>query len=73
MCIRDSISASPNHQTGRIVPIKFRCDVAMSGRLGLELQPSKMTKEEYRQASQAVKDYKSVREVIQLGNLYRCV
>ena len=67
------ISASPNHQTGRIVPIKFRCDVAMSGRLGLELQPSKMTKEEYRQASQAVKDYKSVREVIQLGNLYRLV
>ena len=67
------ISASPNHQTGRIIPIKFRCDVAMSGRLGMELQPSKMTKEEYQQTAQAIKDYKSVRDVIQLGNLYRLV
>ena len=60
------ISAAPNHQTGRIIPIKFRCDVAMSGRLGLELQPSKMTEEERAQSTQAIKDYKTVREVIQL-------
>ena len=45
----------------------------MSGRLGMELQPSKMTKEEYQQTAQAIKDYKSVRDVIQLGNLYRLV
>ncbi len=67
------ISAAPNHQTGRVIPIKFRCDVAMSGRLGLELQPSKMTEEERAQSTQAIKDYKTVREVIQLGNLYRLV
>ena len=67
------ISAAPNHQTGRVIPIKFRCDVAMSGRLGLELQPSKMTEEERAQSTQAIKDYKTVREVVQLGNLYRLV
>lgn len=67
------ISAAPNHQTGRVIPIKFRCDVAMSGRLGLELQPSKMTEEERAQSTQAIKDYKTVRDVIQLGNLYRLV
>ena len=39
----------------------------------MELQPSKMTKEEYQQTAQAIKDYKSVRDVIQLGNLYRLV
>ncbi len=33
------ISASPNHQTFRRIPVKFRADVAMSGRLGLEMQP----------------------------------
>ena len=67
------ISAAPNHQTGRVIPIKFRCDVAMSGRLGLELQPSKMTEEERAQSTQAIKDYKTVREVVQQGNLYRLV
>ncbi len=40
------ISASPNHQTFRRIPVKFRADVAMSGRLGLELQPKNMTDEE---------------------------
>ena len=37
------ISASPNHQTRRSTPIKFRADVAMSGRLGIELQPKERT------------------------------
>ncbi|MCD8318342.1 MAG: alpha-galactosidase [Paraprevotella sp.] len=67
------ISASPNHQTGRSIPIKFRCDVAMSGRLGLELQPSQMTPQERSQTEQAIRDYKTVRDVIQLGDLYRLV
>ena len=39
------ISASPNHQTRRILPLKFRTDVAMSGRLGMEIQPRDMTDE----------------------------
>lgn len=40
------VSASPNHQTGRRVPLKFRFDVAMMGRLGMEMQPSSMTEQE---------------------------
>ncbi|MBD9070151.1 MAG: hypothetical protein EGR44_00650, partial [Ruminococcaceae bacterium] len=56
------VSASPNHQTGRSVPLKLRFDVAMSGRLGLELQPSKMTDKEkrltaYHEAGHAVSAY----------------
>lgn len=65
------ISASPNHQTNRIVPLKFRTDVAMSGRLGMEIQPKDMTDEEKEQTRKAIADYKSVREVVQLGDLYR--
>ena len=40
------ISASPNHQTFRRIPLKYRIDVAMSGRLGMEIQPQDMTTEE---------------------------
>jgi len=67
------ISASPNHHTHRIIPIKFRCDVAMSGRLGMEIQPKDMTEREKDICRQAIADYKSVRPVVQFGDLYRLV
>ncbi len=65
------ISASPNHQTNRIVPLKFRTDVAMSGRLGMEIQPKDMSDEDKEQTRKAIEDYKKVRDVVQLGDLYR--
>ena len=67
------ISAVPNHTVYRVTPLKFRIDVAMSGRLGMELQPKDMTEEEIAQCKQAIADYKSVRHVIQLGDIYRLV
>ena len=67
------IGGSPYLMTGRTTPIKFRCDVAMSGRLGMELQPAHMTEEERAQCTVAFADYKALRELIQLGNLYRLV
>ena len=67
------IAGSPYHMTGRSMPIKFRCDVAMSGRLGMELQPRQMTDEERAQCTTAIDDYKALRPTIQLGNLYRLV
>lgn len=65
------VSASPNHQTGRRLPLKFRFDVAMSGRLGMEIQPKNMTEEEKVFARKSIESYKKIRPVIQLGNLYR--
>jgi alpha-galactosidase len=67
------IGGSPYLMTGRVAPIKFRCDVAMSGRLGMELQPAHMTEEERAQCTTAIHDYKDLRNTIQLGNLYRLV
>lgn len=67
------VSATKNHQTGRIVPIKFRFDVAMSGRLGMEIQPKDMTVAEKEFSKRAIKAYKSIRPVVQLGDLYRLV
>lgn len=65
------ISAAPNHQTFRVVPLKFRIDVAMSGRLGMEIQPKHMTDEEKALCRQAIADYKRVRNTVQMGDIYR--
>lgn len=65
------ISNAPNHQTFRTIPLKYRTDVAMSGRLGMEIQPKNMTDEEKEQCRKAIAEYKTVRPVIQLGDLYR--
>lgn len=65
------VSASPNHQTKRVVPIKFRFDVAMQGRLGMEIQPKNMSDEEKSFSKRAIAAYKDVRPIIQFGDLYR--
>ena len=67
------VSASPNHQTGRVVPIKFRFDVAMTGRLGMELQPKDMTDAEKAFAKRAIAAYKQIRPIVQHGDQYRLV
>ena len=58
---------------GRVIPIKFRCDVAMSGRLGIELQPKDMSDEERQQCTTCIQDYKQLRQVVQTGDLYRLI
>ena len=65
------ISAVPNHAVFRTTSLKYRCDVAMSGRLGMEIQPKNMSEEEKALCRQAISDYKRVRPVIQFGDLYR--
>lgn len=65
------ISAAPNHQTQRVIPIKYRTDVAMSGRLGMEIQPKNMTADEIEQTRKSIAEYKQVRPTVQQGDLYR--
>lgn len=65
------ISAVPNHAVFRTTSMKFRCDVAMSGRLGMEIQPKNMTDEEKEFCKQVISDYKTIRPIIQFGDLYR--
>ena len=67
------VSADKNHQTGRVTPLKFRFDVAMSGRLGMEMQPKDMSERDKEFARRAIAAYKSVRPVVQFGDLYRLV
>ena len=66
------VSAVPGHQTGSITPLKFRFDVAMSGRLGLELQPKDIPEKDLDFVRQAIENYKvHVRELVTGGYLYR--
>lgn len=73
MAMGSHISAVPNHTTFRVVPLKFRCDVAMTGRLGMEIQPRDMSEEERDFCRRVIETYKGVRDVVQLGDLYRLV
>jgi alpha-galactosidase len=65
------ISATPNHTVFRTTSLKYRIDVAMSGRLGMEIQPRNMTQEERDLCRKAIAEYKEIRPVVQFGDIYR--
>ncbi len=67
------ISATPNHTVFRTTSLKYRVDVASSGRLGMEIQPKNMTEAEKDFCRQAIANYKRIRPVVQFGDLYRLV
>jgi len=73
MAMAAHVAPVPNGITQRITPLKYRFDVSMSGRLGIELLPSTLKPEELIFAKEAVRTYKNIRPIVQFGNLYRLV
>lgn len=71
MAMASHVSVVPNHITGRTVPLKFRFDVAMAAKLGMDLQPSMMSEKEREFSKNALKEYYKIRNVVQFGDLYR--
>lgn len=67
------ISAVPNHTVFRTTSLKYRIDVAMSGRLGMEIQPKDMTDAQKALCRKAIAEYKEIRPTVQFGDLYRLV
>lgn len=65
------VSIVPNHQVGRITPLKMRFAVAMAGNLGYELDLDKLSKAEKAEIKAQISWYKSVREITQKGIFYR--
>jgi alpha-galactosidase len=65
------VSAVPNHQTGRTVPLKMRGDVALGGNFGFELDPGKLLPEELEEAKQMVARVKSLRDLTRQGTFWR--
>jgi alpha-galactosidase len=65
------VSASPNHQVGRITSLKIRGDVAMSGNFGYELDLGPLDREEQREIHRQVAFYRRHRKLIQFGRFFR--
>ncbi len=66
------VSTSPNHQTMMTLPLKFRFDVALSGRLGFEYIIKGLSDRELDFSRRAVQLYKDrIRPVVHGGDLYR--
>lgn len=65
------VSVSPNHISGRSTPLKYRFDIAMAAKLGMDMQPSQMTEKEYEFSKNAIQLYKEIRNTILHGDLYR--
>ena len=67
------VTASPNCYTGRETSLKFRFDVALAGRLGLELDPRTLSPVEMEEIRSRVALAKELRPITQLGRMYRLV
>ena len=59
--------------TQRLMPIKFRFDVASMCRLGMEMVPAKLDEAERAYAKRAFAEYKVIRPIVQQGDLYRLI
>lgn len=70
-CMGAHVSACPNHQTGRTVPLWTRAVVAMSGTFGYELDLGRLTDEECDQVRDQIKTFQRYYDVIQNGAYYR--
>jgi alpha-galactosidase len=65
------VSTVPNHQTGRITPLRTRTVTAMAGMFGYELDPKNLTEEEKEQIRQDIRDYKACEPLVRNGMYYR--
>lgn len=65
------VSASPNHQTLRRIPLESRFAIACAGVLGYECNLSDLSAGELAEIREEVKLYKEWREVLQFGQFYR--
>ncbi len=66
----DWVTDAPN-VNGRSTPLQFRFLVAMQGALGIGANLNNWTAEDSALATRMISTYKSIRETVQDGNLYR--
>jgi alpha-galactosidase len=65
------VADSPYVLTGRASKLLFRINTAMAGNFGIEANLLKWKKEELETLKSRIKEYKSIREIICRGDLYR--
>lgn len=69
--MRAWVTDSPNPLTGRAIPLRFRFHVAMSGVLSVGGNLPQWSDAELAEASALIAQYKRIRPIVQLGDLYR--
>lgn len=65
------VSVTPNHQLGRVTPIRFRGDVAAFGVFGYELDPGRLSEEDRNTVREQIAFVKKYRSLIHNGTFYR--
>lgn len=65
------VSAVPNHQTGRLTPLRTRGITAMAGTFGYELDPGRLLDVEKEQIREQVRVYRQHAKLIHNGRYYR--
>ncbi len=54
-------------------PLKFKLDVAMSGKLGFDIRVDEMNNQELKLSQNALKNYKNLQDLINNGEMYRLI
>lgn len=65
------VSASPNHQVGRVTSLKMRQDVSMFGPLGYELDLMQLNDQEKKEIKNSISFYKKHREILVHGEFFQ--
>ena len=65
------VTASPNHQVGRITTLKTRAEVAYAGIFGYELDITTMSDDEIETVKEQIEFYKRIRTLVRTGDFYR--
>lgn len=65
------VSAIPNEQTGRSVPLETRGTVALSGTFGYEMDLGALSNQEKELVVQQIQAYRESYELVQAGDYYR--
>jgi alpha-galactosidase len=65
------VSACPNHQTGRTVPLGTRAVAAMSGTFGYELDPARLTDAEKDEIRAQIRRFRALDALLQGGDYHR--
>lgn len=71
LSISSHVTASPNHQCGRITTLKTRAEAAYAGAFGYELDITKLSDEEFEEVKAQVALQKELQTLVRTGDLYR--
>lgn len=65
------VTVCPNHEVGRITPLKTRAEVAYAGVFGYELDITQMPENELKTVTEQICCYKDIRTLVRTGDFYR--